>query len=184
LGEGLHPLQGAFVTPAWPLISIRSVASSLLCVVLLGTATLSSACVRRGPIPAGEARRPGPADRQVIQALERYRELTLRMDNPGLVALLTPDAEVSHGTNPPVIGSRAILDFLSTFSGFKVLAFDIAGERIERAPGLAIQTGGYAQVVRTPDAGTLSVRGTFRATWKLMPDGEVRLASMHTESLP
>ena len=58
--------------------------------------------------------------------MAQYRTLTLKQDADGLAALFEPAAEVSHGSEAPVVGRPAIANFLKQFAGYQVLEYELA----------------------------------------------------------
>jgi ketosteroid isomerase-like protein len=150
------------------------------CLALALSACLAAlACSNCAPAPPA---RPLLSAAMLESALARYQDIVRRMDNRALVAMLTPDAVVSHGAGAPLRGHDTILAFLDSLAAYKVRSFDIAGQRVSVRGEEALQEGEYEQAVQVPDGALLTVRGRFTATWKRQPDGTLKLARMHTES--
>ncbi|MBI3523249.1 MAG: nuclear transport factor 2 family protein [Betaproteobacteria bacterium] len=124
------------------------------------------------------------SQQEVVSALDRYRELMLRMEYGLLSELFTPDAEISHGAGKPIVGREKIQQLLASFAGYKILEYELIAEHTQAGADRARQTGRYAQTVLTPEGKTITVRGTFDATWLRTADKRWYIERMHTESAP
>jgi ketosteroid isomerase-like protein len=118
-------------------------------------------------------------ERQVNDALAAYRKSIYEMNVDATVALLAPNASISHADQPPVIGTAAIAAFLRTFAGFHVNEYQITGVSTRVNGEAAMQHGRYHQEVTTPDGKPVVVDGVFDASWRKR-DGKWRIENMHT----
>jgi ketosteroid isomerase-like protein len=123
-----------------------------------------------------------PTEQQARAALERYRTFTLESNHDAIAEMMTEDAEVSHGTNPPTRGRKDILAFLKSFADFKVASHEMTVAKVFVGESATVVSGKYTQVVTPPGGSTLTIAGRFEATFRLAADGRVLLAGMHTES--
>lgn len=147
------------------------------CVLLVPV--LLAGCVSPRPKAA-----PAPAVPQAAQvraALGAFEGAVRAMASEALVGFYEETATVSHGQEPAIVGRPAIRSLLAAFRDCKVLAYDLVPETLTLGPGIAEQGGRYQQTVLTPDGRRLEVRGTFRATWRVQPDGRLLLSALHTE---
>jgi ketosteroid isomerase-like protein len=122
-------------------------------------------------------------ERQVNDSLAAFRRSIYEMNVDATVALLAPNASISHADQPPVIGIAAIAAFLRTFAGFHVTAYDLTGVSTHVNGEAAAQHGRYHEAVTTPDGKPVVVDGVFDASWR-KHDGKWRIENMHTAPAP
>jgi uncharacterized protein (TIGR02246 family) len=118
-------------------------------------------------------------ERQVNDALAAYRNSISEMNVDATVALLAPNASISHADQAPVIGTAAIAAFLHTFAGFHVNEYQLTGVSTRVRGDAATQRGHYHQDVTTPDGKPVVVDGVFDVSWRKR-DGKWRIENMHT----
>lgn len=149
---------------------------------MIRAALTLTALVALGP----GCRPPAPTlDRTRLEAaLAAYRGAVLATDSAALARMFTEDAEVAHGSGTPIRGRPAIRAFLESFAGYRVLDYALTPDTFEATAETAEQSGRYRQTVLAADGRRLTVEGRFRARWRLQADGSLRLARMHTESMP
>jgi ketosteroid isomerase-like protein len=120
-------------------------------------------------------------ERQVNDSLAAFRKSIQDMNVDATVALLAPNASISHADQPPVIGTAAIGAFLRGFAQFHVTAYELTGVSTHVNGDAATQHGHYHQEVTTPDGKPVVVDGVFDASWRKR-DGKWRIETMHTAS--
>ena len=126
-----------------------------------------------------------PADasaRELGAALEAYRSAILKGDAELASQSFAEDAELSHESQPPLHGRKAIRDLLASFSGYRVESYELAPSSTVTVEGGFLQRGEYRQSVLTPQGQAIRVAGTFEATWSRGATGSWLIKKMHTVS--
>jgi ketosteroid isomerase-like protein len=152
----------------------RHTTSHRILLALLAVAVASAVSVALASAAA-------PTEAAARAALERYRGFTLQTNHDAIAAMMAEDAEVSHGAAAPTLGRQNILTLLKSFAAFKVASHEMTVSKVTVGEASTVVAGKYKQVVTPPDGQTLTVSGTFEATFRLAPDGSVLIAKMHTE---
>lgn len=137
-----------------------------------------------GGCAAPSAVQTAAAGAELNAALEEYRGLIVRMDARAIAALYTKQGTMAHRGSAPVIGRVAIERFLASFAAYRVLEEELVAETTQVAGAHGLQTGRYRQTVATPNDGTVTVNGTFRAEWLRRGDGHWRLENFETAPPP
>ena len=122
-------------------------------------------------------------ENEINAALARYRTLTLRMQPEKVAAMFDLNGEVSHESQDPVIGREAILAFVNSFVGYKILEYELTATSTAVQGESATQKGTYRQKVIAPTGETVAVQGTFEARWSRQT-GSWLISRMHTVSAP
>lgn len=123
-------------------------------------------------------------ERAVDAQLDRYRRFVIHGDGEALAAMFDNAAQISHSTQPPVIGEESIRAHFRAFSRYRVLDYRIRAESTAVHGDTAEQRGTYHQEIVSPDGDRASAEGVFDARWKRKANGDWLLSRMHTEPSP
>ena len=112
--------------------------------------------------------------------MERYRDLVLAMDHPGITALFAPDGEIAVRGRPRITGRMAILEHLESLKDRRVESMEITTESVDVHGGFAHVTGHYRKRVREPSGRRVEARGAYAADWRRGPDSRWHIQFMAT----
>jgi len=116
-------------------------------------------------------------NKDVENAMHQYDEMILHTDTKGIAAMFTADGEMAAPGMASIYGRDSIQNFLSQFSGIKVLVQKSNTDSIQWLGDTAIQYGTYYQ--RASVNNTIAeVHGMFQANWVTLPGGKLLLKRM------
>jgi uncharacterized protein (TIGR02246 family) len=133
----------------------------VLLVVTLGAPALHAADRTKQKLEAAERR---AAIQEIESNLRRYNNLVLLMDHAGIAELFAEDG-VLVGPKGPIVGPKAIKEFLESFKDYRVKANKTTPIATSVYGAHAKQTGTYWQRVQLPSKETVEVSGKFEASW-------------------
>ena len=102
----------------------------------------------------------------VFKTLQLYVGFVARMNADSIGALFGEDGVLMKSSNVSIIGSKAVSEYLISFSGFHVISHRMNGDTLIFVNGYAVQTGEYWQQVGIPSGDTVNVAGRFRIEWQ------------------
>ena len=97
----------------------------------------------------------------VEAAMQQYDHLIQKMDMDSIALLYTVDGDMGTMAH----GRDSIKKILSAFANYKVLSQSSVTTSIELKADSALQLGNYQQTVIVPAKDTVTVKGSYEATW-------------------
>jgi uncharacterized protein (TIGR02246 family) len=129
-----------------------------------------------------EGSRKTQDESQVTASLARYRNLILELQADRVADMFADDGELSHNGEKSYIGPRQISAFLKSFSGYKILKYELVAVSTAVEGENATQNGTYTQTVVAPEGNTIMAAGSFETAWRHQPDGRWLIKKMRTTS--
>jgi uncharacterized protein (TIGR02246 family) len=122
----------------------------------------------------------GPeTERQVENALQRYRSLVLAMDATAVSEMYAPDG-VWERQSGPLTGREAIRQALANTGGVQVQSIEMTTSYISYNGPAVVHTGDFKQTAKLPNGKIVSAAGRFEATWIRSTGGEWWIKRMVT----
>lgn len=121
---------------------------------------------------------------QVNKALQHYASLMLNMDYKGIAAVFAPSGEIVNPGQKSIQGREAIEQFLSGFSAYRILSYNVTPASTIVDGDTAIQTGSFKQRVRIPIGDIVEPSGSFKAEWVHNHVDQWQLQRMSTKPSP
>ncbi|HSE67909.1 MAG TPA: hypothetical protein VLB12_13060, partial [Gemmatimonadales bacterium] len=123
---------------------------------------LVSACsVRR--TTSGDA----ASEKAVVAAMEHYTALIKQVASDSIAAMYSEDGELLEAGMAPLVGPKAIKEFLAQFDGKVVVdSASTASDDVEVFGATAYQWGSFSQVARVQDQPPAKFGGRYVARWR------------------
>ena len=107
----------------------------------------------------------GPeTERQIENALQRYKTLILAMDAAAVSEMYAPDG-VMERQSGPLVGRDAIRQALANTGGVRVQSIEMTTSYISYNGPAVVQTGDFNQSAKLANGKVVSAAGRFEATW-------------------
>jgi hypothetical protein len=112
----------------------------------------------------------------VVQAMKKYDDLILKMDEDSIAMLYTPDGSLGNIAR----GRDSIRNFLKKFINFKVIYQSSVPDSFYIHADTAVLKGSYHQKTIVAPNDTVSVSGRFNSIWVWLNGGGWHVKNMDT----
>ncbi|HEY7027744.1 MAG TPA: nuclear transport factor 2 family protein [Gemmatimonadales bacterium] len=138
---------------------------------------------------ACSAGRPNPSDpkvrQEVVAAMDHYTALIKLVASDSIAAMYTEDGELLEAGMAPLVGPKAIREFLAQFDGKVVVdSASTASDDVEVFGTTAYQWGSFSQVARVQDQPPAKFGGRYVARWRRTPEGQWKLTRLLMQPAP
>lgn len=121
----------------------------------------------------------------VITAMEHYTALIKQVASDSIAAMYTEDGELLEAGMAPLVGPKAIREFLAQFDGKVVVdSASTASDEVEVFGSTAYQWGSFSQVARVQNQPPAKFGGRYVARWRRTPEGQWKLTRLLMQPAP